>query len=90
MPPPDNAFLDATDASALFDSVLDPSVRFAYVLPRLYGYIRATRSSALLRQTLIQALRLDPDSVSILLDDWAGQGPGSRARGLTCCLSGGG
>ncbi len=80
VPPPDNAFLDATDASALFDSARDPSARFAYVLPRPYGYIRATRSSALLQQTLIQALRLDPDSVSILLDDWADQGSGSQHR----------
>lgn len=68
VPPPDNAFLDSTDASALFDTAMDPSARFAYVLPLLYGYLRAARSSALLQQTFIQALRLDSDSVSTLLD----------------------
>ncbi len=77
VPPAENAFLAAADASALFDTATDPSARFAYVLPRLYGYIRATRSSALLQQTFIQALRLEPDMVSTLLHDWADQGPGS-------------
>jgi hypothetical protein len=80
VPPPDNAFLAAADASALFDSAMDPSARFAYVLPRLYDYIRSTRSQALLQQALIQALRLDADFVSTLLYDWADGGPASQHR----------
>jgi hypothetical protein len=80
IPPPGNAFLAATDADALFDTAMDPSARFAYVLPRLKGYLRATRSTALLHQTFIQALRLDADSVASLLDDWADRGPTSTHR----------
>jgi Tc toxin complex TcA C-terminal TcB-binding domain/Neuraminidase-like domain/Salmonella virulence plasmid 28.1kDa A protein len=80
VPAAGEAFLASADSAALFDVAMDPSARFAYVLDRVLTYVRASRTKALLSQTFVQALRLDPESVDQLLYEWADEGTGSTHR----------
>ncbi|WP_225826711.1 neuraminidase-like domain-containing protein [Streptomyces naphthomycinicus] len=70
-PAPDNTFLDAGDAAAMFDpDEVPPAARFARVLTRLNPYLRRTLSETTVKQQLGAAAGLDQATADVLLGAW--------------------
>ncbi|GAA4235106.1 hypothetical protein GCM10022254_41620 [Actinomadura meridiana] len=70
-PAPDNVFLTADDAAALFDpDGQSPARRFAYVLAKLNPYLRRVLSEITVKQQLGTAAGLDAASADVLLGTW--------------------
>jgi hypothetical protein len=71
VPPAYNAFLTAADGGTLFDAAQSEADRYAFVLTKLYEYLRRTQSEALVKQTLAPNLKLGVPLADVLLTQWA-------------------
>ncbi len=74
---PDPKFLDAADASKLFDSSttadqkpIDAAYRFHYALAKLLPYLRNTLSESLVKERLGETLKLEAMTIEKLLVEW--------------------
>lgn len=68
VPPPQVALYTAADADELAADPHQPADRFALVLARLLGYLRAVTSARFVAQRLGEAVGLDPSGAAELLD----------------------
>lgn len=83
VPPENNRFLTADDATQLFDLTRPAQEKFEYVVTRVDQYLRRTLSESLIKQKLSEALNLNAATMEQLLTRWQDSAVDSSHRAMT-------